>query len=84
MLEAKYYIDELYHHVIVAPVLWISRRVLWQGVDQFLVDRIAVGGTARVAQGLGWVGSRLQNGQVTFYVAIFVVGAILILRTLAR
>ncbi len=84
LLEAKYYIDELYHHVIVAPVLWISRRVLWQGVDQFLVDRIAVGGTARVAQGLGWVGSRLQNGQVTFYVAIFVVGAILILRTLAR
>ena len=43
-----------------------------------------MGGTARVAEGLGWLGSRLQNGQVAFYVAMFAVGAVLILRTLVR
>ena len=37
-----------------------------------------------LAAGLGWLGSRLQNGQVAFYVAMFAVGAVLILRTLVR
>jgi NADH-quinone oxidoreductase subunit L len=84
ILYHKYYVDELYQKVFVAPVVWLSRRVLWQTLDAFLVDRIGVGGTARLAEGLGWVGSRLQNGQVAFYVAMFAVGAVLILRTLVR
>ncbi|MEP6589681.1 MAG: NADH-quinone oxidoreductase subunit L [Gemmatimonadota bacterium] len=84
LLLEKYRIDELYQKVIVGPLLWISRRVLADGVDDFLVDRIAVGGTARVAQGLGWLGSRLQNGQVALYVTMFAVGAVIILQALAR
>ncbi len=82
LLYGKYFIDELYQKLFVGPLVWFSRRVLWQGFDQFLVDRMAVGGTARVAQGLGWLGSRLQNGQVAFYVTLFAVGVVLILRTL--
>jgi NADH-quinone oxidoreductase subunit L len=80
----KYYVDELYQRVFVNPVVWLSRRVLWQAIDALLVDRLGVGGTARLAEGLGWLGSRLQNGQVAFYVAMFAVGAVLILRTLMR
>ncbi|MGH7524660.1 MAG: NADH-quinone oxidoreductase subunit L [Gemmatimonadales bacterium] len=80
----KYYIDELYQRVFVNPVVWLSRRVLWQTLDALLVDRIGVGGTARLAEGLGWLGSRLQNGQVAFYVAMFAAGVVLILRTLVR
>ncbi len=80
----KYYVDELYQKVFVNPTVWLSRRVLWQTVDAFLVDRLGVGGTARLAEGLGWLGSRLQNGQVAFYVTMFAVGAVLILRTLVR
>jgi NADH-quinone oxidoreductase subunit L len=84
LLAAKYHIDEIYDFLIVRPLVWFSTRVLWKGIDQFIVDRLAVGGTARVTQGLGWLGSRLQNGQVAFYVAMFAVGAVIILRTLAR
>jgi NADH-quinone oxidoreductase subunit L len=80
----KYYVDEIYQRIFVLPVVWLSRRVLWQTVDAFLIDRIGVGGTARIAEGLGWLGSRLQNGQVAFYVTMFAVGAVLILRTLVR
>ncbi len=83
LLYEKYRVDEIYQKLIVGPVVWIARRVLWQGMDQFLVDRLAVGGTARVAQGLGWLGSRLQNGQVALYVTMFAIGAVLILRSLA-
>ncbi|MGH7582888.1 MAG: NADH-quinone oxidoreductase subunit L [Gemmatimonadales bacterium] len=84
ILYHKYYVDELYQRAIVDPVIWLSRRVFWKTFDAFLVDRIGVGGTARVAEGLGWLGSRLENGQVAFYVTMFVVGAVLILRTLVR
>ncbi|MGH7594214.1 MAG: NADH-quinone oxidoreductase subunit L [Gemmatimonadales bacterium] len=84
VVSHKYYIDELYRMIFVNPLIWLSRRVLWQTIDAFLVDRLGVGGTARLAQGLGWLGSRLENGQVAFYVAMFAVGVVVILRTLVR
>jgi len=80
VLEGKYFIDELYQKMFVGPTVWFSRRVLWQGIDQFLVDRMGVGGTARVAKGLGWLGSRLQNGHVALYLTLFVGGVVLLLR----
>jgi NADH-quinone oxidoreductase subunit L len=80
VLAGKYFVDEFYHRVIVRPTVWLSTTVLWKGLDQFVIDRVGVGGTARVAQGLGWVGSRLQNGQVAFYVTLFTLGAVLVLR----
>ncbi len=82
ILAGKWYVDELYQRVFVGPLVWFSRTVLWKGFDQFLVDRMGVGGTARLAQGLGWLGARLQNGQVALYVTLFAVGAVLVLRAL--
>jgi NADH-quinone oxidoreductase subunit L len=80
LLAGKYFIDELYQRVFVGPTVWFARTVLWKGLDQLLVDRLAVGGTVRIAQGLGWLGSRLQNGQVTLYVTLFAIGAVVVLR----
>jgi NADH-quinone oxidoreductase subunit L len=82
LLEGKYFVDEFYQRVIVGPLVWFSKTVLWRGFDQFVIDRIAVAGTARLAQGLGWIGSRLQTGQVALYVSLFAVGAVLVLRAL--
>jgi NADH-quinone oxidoreductase subunit L len=76
----KYYVDELYDAVIVRPLLWISRVLLWGVVDKGLVDGAAVNGSARLSRGLGWIGSRLQTGQVGVYVVLFLVGALWILR----
>ena len=61
--------------------LWL---VLWKGVDQGLVDGAAVNGSASLARGLGWLGSRLQSGQVGFYVVVFLIGAVWVLRTVTR
>jgi len=76
----KYYVDELYDAVIVRPLLWISRVLLWGVVDKGLVDGAAVNGSARLSRGLGWIGSRLQTGQVGLYVVLFLAGALWILR----
>jgi NADH-quinone oxidoreductase subunit L len=83
VLNRKYYVDEIYDALFVRSVVWLSRLVLWKGVDQTLVDGAAVNGTARVSRGLGWLGSRLQTGQVGVYVVLFLVGALWILRAMA-
>ena len=84
VLNRKWYVDEIYDAAIVQPLVWLSRVVLWKGVDQGLVDGAAVNGTAWLSRGLGWVGSRLQTGQVGVYVVLFLVGALWILRAVIR
>ena len=84
VLNRKYYVDEIYDAVVVRPVVWLSRVVLWKGVDQGLVDGAAVNGTAKLSRGLGWLGSRVQTGQVGLYVVLFLVGALWILRAVTR
>ncbi|MEO7986412.1 MAG: NADH-quinone oxidoreductase subunit L [Gemmatimonadales bacterium] len=84
ILNRKYYVDEIYDALIVHPLVWLSRVVLWKGVDQTLVDGIGVNGAARVGRGLGWLGSRLQTGQVGVYVIVFLVGVLWVLRAMLR
>jgi NADH-quinone oxidoreductase subunit L len=84
LLFRKYYIDEVYDRVIVRPLVAISRFVLWKGVDQGLIDGAGAHGAAGLARGLGWVGSRLQSGQRGFYIVVFLVGAVWLLRAVSR
>jgi len=80
LLWRKWYVDELYDAVIVRPLTWISRNVLWRFIDQGVVDGAGVNGAARLSRGLGWIGSRLQTGGIGFYVVVFVVGVVVVLR----
>jgi NADH-quinone oxidoreductase subunit L len=84
VLNRKWYVDEIYDAAIVRPFVWLSRVVLWKGVDQGVVDGAAVNGTAKLSRGLGWLGSRLQTGQVGVYVVLFLVGALWVLRAVIR
>ncbi len=74
LLWKKWYVDELYDALIVRPVVWLSREVLWKIVDQRIVDGLLVNGTAKAARAAGWLGSRLQTGEVGAYVVLFVLG----------
>jgi hypothetical protein len=49
-----------------------------------VIDGAGVNGSARVARGIGAIGSWLQTGQVGTYVFFFVVGVLLILRAVTR
>jgi NADH-quinone oxidoreductase subunit L len=84
VLNRKYYVDELYDAVVVRPVAWLSRAVLWRGVDQGVVDGAAVNGAAVVSRLLGGGLRLLQTGQVGVYVVLFLVGALWILRAVIR
>ena len=84
VLNRKYYVDELYDALVVRPVAWVSRVVLWKGVDQGVVDGLAVNGTAWVSRLAGGGLRLLQTGQVGIYVVLFLVGALWILRAVIR
>jgi NADH-quinone oxidoreductase subunit L len=79
VLRNKWYVDEIYDALIVRPLVWLSREVLWKQVDQRVIDGAAVNGAARGARALGWANRWLQTGQVGIYVAVFVVGVLLVL-----
>jgi len=84
LLWKKFYVDEIYQTLIVRPIVWLSRDVLWRFVDARLVDGVAVNGVARLSVALGWIGSRLQTGEVGVYVALFVVGVVFVLGAALR
>jgi NADH-quinone oxidoreductase subunit L len=83
VLYHKYYIDELYDRYLVRPLVDLSRAVLWKTVDQKVIDGAGVNGIAGVSRVLGWLGSRLQTGQVGVYVVLFLVGALCVLGMVA-
>ncbi len=79
ILRDKWYVDEIYNALIVRPLLWVSTELLWKRVDQQAIDGATVNGVARGARALGWANRWLQTGQVGVYVAVFVVGVLLII-----
>jgi NADH-quinone oxidoreductase subunit L len=76
VLEHKYFVDEGYDRAVVQPVVGLSRSVLWRGMDAGLIDGLVVHGSAYLARGAGWLGSRLQSGQVGTYAWVLVLGVL--------
>jgi NADH-quinone oxidoreductase subunit L len=57
----------------------VSRNFLWRFIDAGLIDGVLVNGSAAVARGFGWMGSRLQTGNVGIYAWVLVVGVVALL-----
>ena len=79
VLANKYYVDEAYDRAIVTPTYELSRNVLWRAIDAGLIDGFFVNGSAAVARGFGWVGSRIQSGAVGTYAWVLVLGVLAVL-----
>ena len=75
----KYYVDEGIDRTIVTPTYVISRNFLWRIVDNGLIDGLLVNGSAALARRFGWLGSRLQTGNVGIYAWVLVVGVLAML-----
>jgi NADH-quinone oxidoreductase subunit L len=75
LLLNKYFVDEIYLALIVRPLLWLSRSVLWQIVDAGAIDGI-VNGTATVARESGGKVRELQSGNTRSYASWVVIGAV--------
>jgi NADH-quinone oxidoreductase subunit L len=78
ILYNKYYVDELYHAVVIAPLLWISRNVLWKVVDVGVIDG-SVNGIATGSRAIGDTLRHQQSGNTRSYAVWVLMGAIVVL-----
>jgi NADH-quinone oxidoreductase subunit L len=74
LLVHKYWIDEIYNGLIVAPLLFLTRYLLWGVVDSGIINGggSAAAGTAR---GLGALVQRVQSGNIRSYAGWLALGA---------
>jgi NADH-quinone oxidoreductase subunit L len=77
ILYQKYYVDELYHAVVVGPLLWLSRNVLWKLVDVGIIDG-TVNGIADCAEATGDKVRLQQSGNVRSYAVWVLIGALVV------
>jgi NADH-quinone oxidoreductase subunit L len=85
LLLNKYWIDELYDAVIVRPLVRISDKVLFRGIDAGLIDGVAVNGSAQAVRGLaGGVLKYAQSGLTQGYIFFMIAGAVAIVAFLLR
>jgi NADH-quinone oxidoreductase subunit L len=70
----KLWVDEIYDTIFVRPFRALARG-LYEIVDRFIIDTVAVNGTAFVVGLAGRVSRWAQNGQIQRYLAGLVIGA---------
>jgi NADH-quinone oxidoreductase subunit L len=78
LLVHKYWIDQIYTALIVTPLLFVTRYLLWGVADRGLVD----GGGSLAAGGVRSVGAlvqRVQSGNIRSYAGWLAVGAAVLL-----
>jgi NADH-quinone oxidoreductase subunit L len=81
----KFYVDEIYDAVIVRPLVAVSDKVLYRGVDAGLIDGALVNGTASTVRALAAGGLKyVHSGFTQLYFLTMVVGALAILVYLLR
>ncbi len=74
LLVNKYWIDQLYNALIVVPLLFLTRYLLWGAVDSGIINGSgsAAAGTVR---GLGALVQRVQSGNIRSYAGWLAIGA---------
>ena len=77
LLIRKWYVDEIYHALIVRPVHRLS-LVLARVIDAIVVDGIA-NGLGLLVKGAGWVGTRFQSGNAPTYALWMVLGVVAVI-----
>lgn len=80
ILYNKYFVDEIYEMTVVKATTIIS--YLLKYIDEFIVEGL-VNGTAALTQGIGKLGSKIQNGQIQAYGTVAFLGLAILVVILA-
>jgi NADH-quinone oxidoreductase subunit L len=74
----KYYVDEIYAALFVKPLLEGSTRILWQGIDQDVIDS-ALDNSADGAREVSDSLRRMQSGNIRSYAGWVAAGAAVVI-----
>jgi NADH-quinone oxidoreductase subunit L len=75
----KWWIDELYEAVLIRPIVWVSRNVLFAIVDVHVIDGIVNGAAAAMKKVALWNGRTIQGGRVQGYALVIASGTAVLL-----
>ena len=78
VLWNKYYVDELYHHIVVRPSLWMADRFITDITDGKIIEGIVNGVPAAIGNLSGRL-RRAQTGIVQEYGAVMLIGVFIII-----
>jgi len=78
LIYNKYYVDEIYYHVVVLPFYFLS-TFFWKVIDAFLIDGVGVNGQAWWVQRGSGALRLVQNGYVQTYGAFMLLGLVMML-----
>jgi len=73
LLDRKYWFDEAYQLVFAGGSRLLG-KALWKGGDQFLIDGVAVNGSAHSVSRLAGIARRVQTGYLYHYAIAIIVG----------
>ena len=74
LVDHKYWVDEIYGRLIVAPLLGISRILLSGLVDGGIIQGTS-SGLAATTRGGSWLARRIQSGNIRSYAGWLAIGA---------
>jgi NADH-quinone oxidoreductase subunit L len=78
LVSHKFYVDEIYEVLVIAPIQ-MGATAVWFVIDRVLIDTVLVGGVGQLVYVVGGALRRPHTGSINAAVASFVVGAIVIL-----
>ena len=73
LLDRKYWFDEVYQFVFAGGSRVLG-KIFWKGGDQFLIDGVAVNGSAYSVGRFAGVVKRLQTGYLYHYAIAIIIG----------
>ncbi len=79
LVHNKYYMDEIYHYIIVMPLKGLG--FILRIFDYWIVDGVVRLSSAATV-GFGRLGTRLQNGQVQTYGVVTLIGFLILMLAL--
>jgi NADH-quinone oxidoreductase subunit L len=77
LLFNKYYVDELYNHILIRPTLWVANRFIEGFTDAKIIEGIVNGVPRTIGRFAGTL-RKVQTGLTQHY-AIIMAGGVLIL-----
>ena len=85
LLWNKYWVDEVYHALIVRPLVRLSDAFLYRVVDTRWIDGVGVNGLARVVVDSADRGLKfMQTGFAQSYIFVMIVGGVALVAWLVR
>ncbi len=79
LVSDKFRVDEIYDFLFVRPLVFISRNLLWKGIDEKLVDGLMVHGGPSMATFSARMLSLLQSGVLGSYLVYLWLGLVVFL-----